>query len=83
MKTEYKYIKFVQTVLIGHWNCLNKKSGDELGSVAFYDPWNRFCFEPVEFWGVIFESICLRDIAHFLDQLNKQKKAEQIINRKS
>ena len=84
MKTEYKYIKFVQTTFLDYWNCLNKKSNDELGSVFFYKPWNQFIFEPPEFGDIVFNSLCLRDIAHFLDQLNKPKKAtgvpEKIIN---
>jgi len=74
MKTKYKYIEFTQTVLNGCWNCVNRKSRDELGQVAFYKPWRQFIFEPAEFGGIIFNSSCLRDIAHFLDQLNEMKK---------
>ena len=55
MKTEYKYIKFIQTTLANSWNCLNKKSDDELGSVSFYKPWNQFVFEPDEF-GILFST---------------------------
>jgi len=73
MKTEYKYIKFVQTTLADHWNCLNRKSETELGSVSYYKQWRQFVFEPDELGDVIFNSSCLRDIAHFLDQLNKQR----------
>ena len=76
MKTEYKYIKFVQTVLVDNWNCLNRKSGDGLGCVSYYAPWRQFVFEPDEMGDVIFNSSCLRDIAHFLDQLNEQKKID-------
>jgi len=75
MKTKYKYIHFEQTVLAGCWNCLNNKSNDDLGSVIWYKPWGQFVFEPVELGDIIFNASCLRDIAHFLDQLNKQKKA--------
>ena len=73
MKTEYKYIRFEQTVLNGHWNCLNRKSRDEIGSVFYYKPWKRFVFEFIELGDYVFDASCLRDIAHFLDQLNSQK----------
>lgn len=83
MKTEYKHIKFVQTTLIDHWNCLNKKSGEELGSVSYYKPWKQFVFEPYELGDIVFNTTCLRDIAHFLDQLNKQKKAPGVPGKNS
>ena len=73
MKTEYKHIKFVQTVLNGCWNCLNRESGDVLGSVSYYKPWRQFVFEPDELGDIIFNSSCLRDIAHFLNQLNEKR----------
>jgi len=83
MKTKYKYIEFVRTVLNDCWNCLNKKSGDELGSVFYYKPWKQFVFEFNELGDCVFNSSCLRDVADFLDQLNKQKKATGAPNRKS
>lgn len=73
MKTKYKYIEFVQTTLHGFWNCLNIKSRAELGSVSYYKAWGQYVFEPYELGDVIFSSDCLRDVAHFLDQLNKRK----------
>jgi len=77
MQTEYKYIKFIQTTIVDNWNCLNKKHGDELGSVFFYKQWKQFVFEFIELGDCVFNSTCLRDIAHFLDQLNKQKGHKQ------
>jgi len=74
MKTEYKYIKFVQTTLVDHWSCVNRRAGYELGSVFYEKPWRQFVFEFLEFGDCIFSSSCLRDIADFLDQLNKPKK---------
>lgn len=76
MKTKYKYIEFIQTTIVDNWNCLNKKGGDELGSVFFYKPWKQFVFEFIELGDCVFNSTCLRDVAHFLDQLNKQKELE-------
>lgn len=74
MKTAYKHIEFIETTLQGHWNCLNKKHGDDLGSVFFYQPWKQFVFEFCELGDCVFNSSCLRDIAHFLDQLNDTRK---------
>ena len=78
MKTEYKYIKFTETLRTGNWKCLNKKNLDLLGSVFFYDTWKQFVFEFDVLGDFIFNSSCLRDVAHFLDQLNARKK-ERII----
>jgi len=79
LKTEYKYIMFVQTTLVDNWNCLNKKQKDELGSVFFYKPWKQYVFEFNELGDCVFNSSCLRDIAHFLDQLNKQRNINQAL----
>lgn len=74
MKTKYKHIKFTKTTLVGHWNCFNVKSGDSLGSVFYDKQCSQYIFEPDEFGEYAFTSSCLRDMAHFLDQLNEQRK---------
>ena len=74
LKTKYRYIEFVPTTLTDNWNCLNKKHKDELGSVFFCKPWKQFVFEFTELSDYVFNSSCLQDITHFLDQLNKQRK---------
>jgi len=71
MRTKYKYIEFVPTVLDGHWNCLNRRGKETLGSVSFYQQWKQYIFEPEELNCCVFSSDCLRDIAEFLDQLNR------------
>lgn len=73
MKTVYKYIKF--EIWGGEdlqkWECVNKKSGATLGYAEFYEPWRQWVmeFQPE----CVFNDSCLRDITHFLGQLNKEK----------
>lgn len=77
LKTTYKYIKFVETTLTGCWNCLNRKSNDELGSVSYYKQWKQFVFEPYELGDVVFNASCLRDIAHFLERLTGKRREDK------
>lgn len=71
LKTEYKFIRFVQ-FKSQRWYCENKKHGDLLGGVVFCSQWNQYTFAPPS--GTEFSADCLRDIADFLEQLNKEKK---------
>ncbi len=69
-KTKYKHIYFTESPDKKIWLCRNTKSQKTLAALAYYKPWHRYCI--VEFWDdVVFDADCLRDIAHFLDQLNK------------
>jgi len=66
MKTKYKYIHFDELLDYGYY-CYNNKTDEDLGPVMYYSPWRQWVFgkDPV------FNSSCLRDIADFLEQLNK------------
>ena len=72
MKTVYKYITFVQTALKNHWNCLNKKNKSILGSIYYLNSWKTYVFAPNNEAYTEFSPDCLRDIAHFLEQLNSK-----------
>ncbi len=75
MKLVYKYIYFEKVALGGVYYAMNNKRSEEpLGSVYWYEQWKQFVVEPLE--GCVFNTQCLRDIADFLQQLNKAKKAE-------
>ena len=66
-KTKYRHIRFEPAA--NDWACMNSKSGDVLGSVSYYKRWKKWVIEFQE--DCVFDSKCLRDIADFLDQLNK------------
>ena len=74
MKTEYKYIRFEQSgvgsgvgdKLTTRWICLNKKHGDRLGMVCWYQAWKQFVFQPDN---ADFSASCLVDIIDFMKQL--------------
>ena len=74
MKTKYKYIYFIkgEKALLDEviWHCWNKKK-TLLGSVVYCEQWHEWEFQPKPMMGFTIE--CLRDIADFLDQLNKEK----------
>ena len=71
IKTKYKYIEFVPTVLVDMWNCINRKSKSELGTVDWDKQEHRYVFEPANMpeSALIFSADCLQDIAHFIKQL--------------
>ena len=79
LKTEYKYIVFKKE--LGSWACKNKKHGDHLGTVVYSPMWKQFVFQPRS--GTEFSTDCLRDIADFLEQLNKQKREGTLQNENS
>ena len=73
-KTEYKHIYFAEAVSVPRkakdiWLCLNNKSDEKLAALEWYAPWRRYCVTDV-LDNAVFDADCLRDIAHFLDQLN-------------
>ena len=76
-KTKYKYIHFTLEPENGPdvWLMRNNKDKDQLGRVAFYQPWREWVLYDVG-WEVVLSSSCLVDIKHFLDQLNEKKEAE-------
>ncbi len=78
MQTEYKHIKFIKADSVGGWICLNRISAGDLGTVFYYGPWRKFVYEPAELGHCVFDSGCLRNIAHFLDQLNEEKKTPAV-----
>ena len=51
------------------WTCYNNKKQEYLGSISEEKVWGQYVFTTQE--GIDFSSSCLRDIAEFLDQLNK------------
>lgn len=70
MKSRYKYIHF-ENVLKGHWYCYNNKTDDDLGCATYYEPWKQWVIDFTDAQDCVFNNQCLRDIADFLDQLNK------------
>jgi hypothetical protein len=70
MKTHYTFIKFEYAQQVEAWLCLNVKSNDALGGCTYYKPWHQWVFNATE--TAVFSAGCLKDIAHFLFQLNKE-----------
>lgn len=67
MKLWYRFIHFEEGP--GGWNCINN-SETVLGRCEFYRPWRQWVFTQ-ERESVVFSADCLRDIAHFMEQLPK------------
>lgn len=72
LRTKYKHIYFekdeIQAIDTG-WMCYNN-SDVILGYVAYYKPWKQCVFENYD-ENRVFSASCLRDIADFLEQLNR------------
>ncbi len=71
IKLRYKFIEFQEESheLLHEeiWHCINHKYKERLGAVVYCDQFQKWEFQPKNMTG--FTSVCLRDIAHFLDQL--------------
>ncbi len=82
MKTEYQYIyiRFVQKVsalgITSIWNCLNAKSGGQIGKVAWYSPWRSYCFFPCP--DTVYSAGCLADIQDFIGQLMRERSQSKV-----
>lgn len=65
-----KWIEFLPIVAprrkTSTWELVAKESGSHLGWIKWYSPWRKYSFFPgVE---TLYEPICLRDIANFIDE---------------
>lgn len=73
MKTKYRYINFEQdTMDPQEWVLRNSRSKDILGFVSYYKPWKQYVIE-FPHSDDVFNNQCLKDIADFLEQLNKSQ----------
>lgn len=73
MKTTYKYIEFVW--VSGRWICRNRKSRLVICETEYvdYDGLGQWVTSYTDS-DAIFSHECHTDIAHFLQQLNEEKK---------
>lgn len=71
MKVRHKYIHFEESCSAGFWSCLSNKDNFELGRISWYPAWRQYeiHFDP----NAVFNNSCMRDIADFLEQLNKER----------
>ncbi|KKN39464.1 hypothetical protein LCGC14_0743350 [marine sediment metagenome] len=73
MKTKYKFIHFAEALPVHVekllWVCHNNRDNHVLGTIPEEKVWKQYVFQPSP--NCIFNNGCLRDIADFLDQINK------------
>lgn len=74
MKTKYKNIYFEkhsdgEGKGFEFYECRNNKTTSILGWILYHTPWRKYVFEGVK--GCIFDTSCLADIIHFMNQLKK------------
>lgn len=50
------------------WIVMNKKTGDQLGTISYFSKWKKYCFYPYD--ETYFCSMCLREIVVFMEGLN-------------
>ena len=69
LKLKYKYIHFQRDKQRqGEWVFRNNE--ELLGFVSYYKQWNQYVAEFLE--DRVFNNQCLKDIADFLEQLNRR-----------
>ena len=67
---KYKYINFrliEQKPKTGVYECLNNKSGFQLGIIKWYPSWRQYCFFPSS--NTVFNKGCLEDINDFITKI--------------
>lgn len=72
MKTKYRFIHFEKHGQ-NRWFCKNNQSESVLTGIVWYPRWRCYCTEHTVF-NALFNSDCHKDIADFLEQLNKERK---------
>ena len=85
--TVARHCEWISIVLVGHtrtkkthvwWVVTNTWSGSRyktsilLGKIKWHTGWRRYAFYPEK--DTVFEQVCLRDIAEFIDDMMKEKK---------
>jgi hypothetical protein len=80
MQTKYKYIEFFQVESKSKTSIWECRSEDNyvLGVVKWYGSWRQYCYFTNN---SIYHNGCLRDIAHFMDQLMEDRKQQRIIDK--
>ena len=56
------------------WQVLGN-GGDVLGVVQWFGRWRQYTFDPAP--GTTFNATCLRDIAAWLDKINRERRASR------
>jgi len=60
------------------WVVYAAAGGQQLGLVAWWSPWRRYCFFPAH--RTVFEQDCMREIATFIeDQTNERRAATKAL----
>ena len=78
MKKVYKFIHFTPVSWtddsgnkLKGWYCRDK-SGKILGRIGYYPNWRKWVYSSRS-EDIIYDEQCLKDITHFLHQINKEK----------
>ena len=78
MNTKFEFIHFVQrptkspAAVTTAWACLNNRTNDQLGTIAWYGPWRQYCYWPIG--TEVYSKGCLSDIEAFIGQLMDDRK---------
>lgn len=57
------------------WDVENKENGAVLGRIKWFGQWRKYAFFP--FNGMVFEQVCLREIADFIEARTKEHRAKR------
>lgn len=74
---ELTYISMVKTRDTGKtlvWDVVAQRDGAKLGEVKWFGRWRKYCFFPID---SIFEEVCLREIAAFIEGETKRHRAKK------
>jgi hypothetical protein len=57
------------------WVVQNREDHSVLGRVSWFGRWRKYIFHPPEHADLVFEEVCLREIAQFIEEETKAQRA--------
>jgi hypothetical protein len=59
------------------WSVDANKDGRSVGTVLWYGGWRKYVFSPSDIHAPIFEEVCLREIADFIEARTREWHAQR------
>ena len=79
--SEPRWIRFVECTAIERrtrrWSVQTRDGHAQLGTIEWYGPWRKYSFSPSMEAPLVFEEMCLRDVAAFVEARTREHREER------
>ncbi len=58
------------------WSVVTKIKPQQIGTISWFGRWRKYCFNPAP--DTVFEQVCLRDIADFIETKTREHYADRL-----